>query len=53
MKIIVTIIPIYEVTNSRLPLFVYPQKLKTRIKFKESWWSGNEKYFYYSDAEFN
>ena len=47
MKIIVTIIPTDLVTNLLYPLFVLSYKPKTRILFSESWWSGNEKYFFF------
>ena len=46
MKIIVTIIPTNLVINF-YPLFVLSYKPKTRIWFSASWWSGNEKYFYF------
>ena len=63
MKIIVTIIAKYVVTNLFLSSFFISYKLKTRIWFSASWWSGNEKYFCFlfiasrallqSHAEFN
>ena len=64
MKIIVTIILTYLVTNSLLyPVFVLSYKPKTKIRFSVSWWSGNEKDFRFlfiasrlllqSHAEFN
>ena len=47
MEMIVTIIPIDLVTNRFYPFFGLSYKPKTRIRFPASWWSGNEKYFYF------
>ena len=45
MKIIVTIISKYLVTNLLLSSFSISYKLKTRTWFSGSWWSGKEKKF--------
>ena len=46
MKMVVTIIRTDLVTNLFLSSFFFlSHKLKTRVKFSASWWSGNEKYF--------
>ena len=46
MKIVVTIIRTDFVTNLFLSSFFFlSHKLKTKVKFSASWWSGNEKYF--------
>ena len=41
MKIILTIIPIDLVKIYFYPLFALSYKVKTRIWFSASWWSGN------------
>ena len=45
MKVIVTIIPTYLVTNLLLSSFFHFLQTKTKIWFSASWCSGNEKYF--------
>ena len=47
MKKIVTIIAPDLVTNSLLSSFCLSYKPKTEIRFSASWWSGNEKYFFF------
>ena len=49
MEIILTIIPNYDlVTNLLLSFFfVLTYKTKTKTRFSTSWWSSNEKYFYF------
>ena len=42
MNITITIIPTNLVTNSLLSVFVLSYKVKIRIWFSASWWSGNE-----------